>query len=96
MFAGSSNSYNPITIYKGGFAPGFVNYKKGYTRLAAASDNVYQLLVHGRECPEKTTDLPQVAEKLYYIILHREHPTWTIFELTTLVLIKTDCIGIKL
>jgi hypothetical protein len=28
--------------------PGFVNYKKGYTRLAAASDKVYQLLAHGR------------------------------------------------
>jgi hypothetical protein len=31
-----------------GFAPGFVNYKKGCTRLAAASDKVYQLLVHGQ------------------------------------------------
>ena len=31
-----------------GFAPGFVNYEKGYTRLAAASDKVYQLLAHGR------------------------------------------------
>jgi hypothetical protein len=30
------------------FAPGFVNYKKGCTRLAAASDKVYQLLAHGR------------------------------------------------
>ena len=30
------------------FAPGFVNYKKGCTRLAVASDKVYQLLVHGR------------------------------------------------
>jgi hypothetical protein len=29
-------------------APGFVNYKKGCTRLAAASDKVYQLLAHGR------------------------------------------------
>jgi hypothetical protein len=28
--------------------PSFVNYKKGCTRLAAASDQVYQLLVHGR------------------------------------------------
>jgi hypothetical protein len=28
--------------------PSFVNYKKGCTRLAAASDKVYQLLVHGR------------------------------------------------
>jgi hypothetical protein len=31
-----------------GFAPGFVSYKKGCTRLAAASDKVYQLLAHGR------------------------------------------------
>jgi hypothetical protein len=30
------------------FAPGFVNTKKGCTRLAAASDKVYQLLAHGR------------------------------------------------
>jgi hypothetical protein len=30
-----------------GFAPGFVNYKKGCTRLAAANDKVYQLLAHG-------------------------------------------------
>jgi hypothetical protein len=31
-----------------GFAPGFVNYKKGWTRLAATSDKVYQLLAHDR------------------------------------------------
>jgi hypothetical protein len=30
------------------FAPGFVNYKKGCTRLAAVSDKVYQLLSHSR------------------------------------------------
>ena len=30
------------------FTPGFVNYKKGFTRLAAACDKVYQLLAHGR------------------------------------------------
>jgi hypothetical protein len=28
--------------------PGFVNYKKGCTRLTAASDKIYQLLAHGR------------------------------------------------
>jgi hypothetical protein len=27
--------------------PGFVNYKKGCTPLAAASDKLYQLLAHG-------------------------------------------------
>jgi hypothetical protein len=31
-----------------GFAPGFVNYKKWCTRLAAASDKVYQLPAQGR------------------------------------------------
>ena len=31
-----------------GFAPDFVNDKKGCTWLAAASDKVYQLLAHGR------------------------------------------------
>ena len=30
------------------FAPGFINYKKGCNRLAAASDKIYQLLAHGR------------------------------------------------
>jgi hypothetical protein len=29
-------------------APGFVNYTKGCTRLAAVSDKVYQLLAHGQ------------------------------------------------
>jgi len=29
-------------------APGFVNYKKGCTPIAAASDTAYQLLPHGR------------------------------------------------
>jgi hypothetical protein len=38
-------SLSPIC---GGFAPGFVNYIKGFTRLAAASDKVDQLLAHGR------------------------------------------------
>jgi hypothetical protein len=28
--------------------PSFVNYNKGYTRLATTSDKVYQLLAHGR------------------------------------------------
>jgi hypothetical protein len=31
-----------------GLTPSFVNYKKGCTQLAAASDKVYQLLAHGQ------------------------------------------------
>jgi hypothetical protein len=38
-------SLSPI---RRGFAPSFVNYKKGCTRLSAASDKVYQLLAQGR------------------------------------------------
>ena len=35
-------------VIRRGFAPSFVNYKKGCTRLAAARDKVYQLLAQGR------------------------------------------------
>ena len=37
-----------------GFASGFVNNKKGCSRLAAASDKVYQLFTHGRWFPTGT------------------------------------------
>jgi hypothetical protein len=39
------NSYKPITN-TAWVRAGFVNYKKGCTRLAAGSDKVYQLLAH--------------------------------------------------
>jgi len=41
-------THTSLSPIRRGFTPGFVNYKKRYTRLAAASDKVYQLLVHGR------------------------------------------------
>ena len=41
-------THTSLSPIRRGFAPSFVNYKKGCTRLAAASDNVYQLLVQGR------------------------------------------------
>ena len=37
-----------LSAIQRGFAPSFVNYKKGCTRLAVTSDKVYQLLAHGR------------------------------------------------
>ena len=49
-------AHTSLSSIRRGFAPSFVNYKKGWTQLVAASDKVYQLLAQGRWfCPASST-----------------------------------------
>ena len=59
------------------FASGFVNYKKGCIRLAAANDKVYQLLAHGQwfssgtpASPTTKTGRHDITEILVKVVLN--------------------------
>ena len=41
---------------------------------------------------EKTTNLPKIIDKLYHIMFFEYTSPWAEFELTTLVVVGTDCI----
>jgi hypothetical protein len=67
-----------------GFAPGFVNNKKGCTRLAAACDKAYQLLAHGRWFSPGTpassttkTARHDITEILLKVALKHPKKKWT-------------------
>jgi hypothetical protein len=45
------------------------------------------------EYPEKTTDLSEVADKIYHIMLYRVHLAWAGYELTNVSNDRHSCIG---
>jgi len=72
---------------------------RGYGVLTPLS-TIFQLYRGGQfywwrnlECLEKTTDLSQVSDKLYHIMFIKYTLLWTGLELTTSVVIGTDCTG---
>jgi hypothetical protein len=67
-------AHTSLSPIQGGFAPSFVNYKKGFTRLAAASDKVYQLLAQGTPASSTTkTGRNDIVEILLKVALNTKH-----------------------
>jgi hypothetical protein len=73
-------AHTSLSPIRRGFAPSFVNCKKGCTRLAAASDKAYQLLAQGRWFPPGTpassttkTGRHDIAEILLKVALKHQN-----------------------
>ena len=70
-------AHTSLSPIRRGFVPSFVNYKKGCARLAATSDNVYQLLAQGQWFSPGTpassttkTGCHDIAEILLKVVLN--------------------------
>ena len=75
-------AHTSLSPIRRGFAPSFVDHKKGCTRLAAASDKVYQLLAQGRWFSPGTpafsttkTGRHDITEILLKVVLKRQKST---------------------
>ena len=75
-------AHKSLSPIRRGFVPSFINYRKGCTRLAAASDKVYQLLTQcwwfspGTPASSTTeTGRHDIAEMLLKVALNTKKQT---------------------
>jgi len=87
-------THTSLSPIRRGFTRSFVNYKKGCTRLAAASDKVFQLLAQGRwfspgtPAPSTTkTGRHDIAEILLKVALNTKNSNSNSFYVLFLVFI---------
>ena len=93
MYGGSTNPLYIFTRsdhYEKMVWFGFMVFNATFNNISVISWRSV-LLMEETKYTRETTDLPQVTDKLYHIMLYTS--SWAGFELITSVVIGTDCIG---
>ena len=92
------STHTSLSPIQRGFAPSFVNYKKGCTRLATASDKVYQLLDQGQWFSPGTpaysttkTGRHDIAEILLKVALKHQNSNSISTFLSSRLIVRENC-----